>query len=136
MSYFHLRNTAICSLIILFISLACALPALSSGDKTLEQTRIALSVEQTSLALQYQQATQNALSQAAQPAQPTPAESPTAEVQPTYTPMPTYTPYPEPPTQQASQSPTNRAVTHRCSPRKYGGSDPILQCTCIRRHRR
>lgn len=93
------------SLVILFflilISIACAVPGMSTEDnQALEQTRIAIGVEQTSLALQRQTAD----AQVQQPASenpPAPENNP-----PTYTPNPTYTPYPTVEPQQPTPEPS------------------------------
>ncbi len=61
-------------LTLVIAALACNIPSSSSGDYSVEETRVALGVQQTSIAIQ--QATLNA----------------NVQVAPTYTPYPTYTP--------------------------------------------
>ena len=73
-------------LCIIFGSLlaSCDISALTGGGEDLEGTRVALAIQQTSLAMQQTQAEQ------AQPVQEE-TEEPQVQLQPTYTPYPTYT---------------------------------------------
>ena len=101
------RNALILFILILFVSLACAFPGMdSTADHSLEQTQIALGVEQTAWVMQQ---TANAGAPTVQ------AEIPTAEGQvaeaPTYTPFPTYTPYPTEEVTQDTSTPEPSPTT-------------------------
>lgn len=65
---------------------SCDIAALTGGGDDLESTRVAIAIQQTSLAMQQTQVEQSQ----PEPSQPV-QEEPQVEVQPTYTPYPTYT---------------------------------------------
>jgi len=106
-STFKPRTFAILILIVLF-TISCDLISGSSTDtQALEQTQIALGVEQTSLALQHEKATLDAQAQVQEPGE---ESQPANEVPPTYTPLPTYTPYPtDSPEQPTAEPPPTEA---------------------------
>ncbi|MDP1544415.1 MAG: hypothetical protein Q8L87_00220 [Anaerolineales bacterium] len=66
------------ALVLVFAAFACSLPGVTGSGADIEETRVALAVQQTSLAIQ-----QETLAAGVAPAQPSPLE--------TYTPYPTYT---------------------------------------------
>lgn len=82
-------------LVLISTALACNIPGLTGNDPSLEETRVALAIQQTSLA--NQQATLLA------PTIPPPAA--------TYTPYPTYTPLPAPLVTEAATSTVPAATT-------------------------
>ncbi len=80
--------------VLVLAALACSIPVTTNGgDADIEETRVALAVQQTGMAAQ--QMTMSA------PTIPPPAE--------TYTPYPTYT-LPAPPSEEASEAPTSAPV--------------------------
>ena len=83
------------------VSIACGTS--SGGDPSLEQTRIALSVQQTSLAQE-----QNP---PAQPPATGPDADPAISVLPTYTPYPTFTQQVPPPQEQPQQALPTATIT-------------------------
>jgi len=91
------RMTLLSICIVLFAVVLSACDMLAGGDPALEQTRVALAVQQTSLALDQ--------SGESQPVQP--ETNPQQPVQPTYTPYPTYTVQaPQQPEQPQPEVPT------------------------------
>lgn len=92
-------------IVLLFVSLmvtSCDLP--SGSDQNLENTRVALAVQQTSLALEQ---TSMALEQGS-------SAEPTADIQPTYTSYPTFTSQPveeEPVVEETEAPPETEAVS-------------------------
>ena len=93
------RNLVFGSIVIVFIIVTLACSLTPQADTSLENTQVALSIQQTSIVLEKTNAAQ---------AQP-PSETPDVILPPTYTPYPTYT---QPPaTDTAAVTPTTQPPT-------------------------
>ncbi len=105
-----MKRQLMCALVLFVLSLvlgACEMP--SGGDQSLQDTQVALAIQQTGMAMEQ--------TSAAQASPPTLTPEPT--LQPTYTPYPTYTSQPEQPATEeppAEEPPEETEATEEPAP--------------------